>query len=66
MGVASGETGQLNVALSGATEESALSEDGKGRGLLSTESAAKLRRDDGQAKIFSKNRKKREYSTFLP
>ena len=31
-GVASGETGQLNVALSGVTEESALSEDGKGRG----------------------------------
>ena len=29
LGVASGETGQLNVALSGATEESALSEDGK-------------------------------------
>ena len=29
LGVASDETGQLNVALSGATEESALSEDGK-------------------------------------
>ena len=49
-GVASGETGQLNVALSGATEEIALSEDGKGRGLLSTESVAKLRRYDGAAK----------------
>ena len=32
LGVASGETGQLNVALSGATSESALSEDGKGGG----------------------------------
>ena len=30
-GVASDETGQLNVALSGATEESALAEDGKVR-----------------------------------
>jgi hypothetical protein len=29
LGVASDATGQLNVALSGATEESALSEDGK-------------------------------------
>ena len=33
LGVASDETGQLNVALSGATEESVLSEEGKGRGL---------------------------------
>ncbi len=29
LGVASDETGQRNVALSGATEDSALSEDGK-------------------------------------
>ena len=35
-GVASDETGQLNVALSGATEESALSEEGKWRGLHSS------------------------------
>ena len=33
LGVASDETGQLNVAMSGATEESALSEDGKGGGF---------------------------------
>ena len=32
LGVASDETGQLNVALSGATSESALFEDGKGGG----------------------------------
>ena len=54
LGVASGETGQLNVALSGATEESALSEDGKGRGLLSTESDTKLRLYDGVAKKVQK------------
>ena len=33
---------------------------------FSTESDAKLRRDDGLAKIFSKNRKNVENSTFLP
>ena len=54
-GVASDETGQLNVALSGATEESALAEDGKVR---RTERTFVFRLPHKRMQVFPTNERK--------